>query len=361
MSIRKASRKFKIPRSTLFAYKQDKNRPLSYQSPKNKLLTSTEEKSLANYLRWMAKRMFPLIRSTFRAMVQEILSKRNVKIDTAVTPCKKWCQNFMKRHKLSSKKAKQMTKGRKDAASKDVIESYFDLLEKTMADLNISDSPDCLYNMDETGFSKQTDIQAPVIVPTGHRPGFTQQVFSNDHVTSVHAISASGNFLPPMIIFSKNVPKDLVGNEIKGWKYSFTKSGFISSQLFIQWFTDIFLKNIPPQRPVLLLFDPHSTHVSLDFIEIAKSNQVEVLCFPSKMSHIAQPLDQIFGYMKEVFAQTALSLKLVRSDVITNKSKFPYILQQSTDKAWSVYLVKKAFERTGKSISNFYKIKKTMS
>ena len=85
-------------------------------------------------------------------------------------------------------------------------------------------------------------------MPTGHRPGFTQQVFSNDHVTLVHAISASGHFLPLMIIFSNNVPKDLVGNEIKGWKYSSTKSGFISSQLFIQWFTDIFLKNISPQR-----------------------------------------------------------------------------------------------------------------
>ena len=47
----------------------------------------------------------------------------------------------MKRHTLSSKKAKQMTKCRKEAASKDVIESYFDLLEKTMADLNISDIP----------------------------------------------------------------------------------------------------------------------------------------------------------------------------------------------------------------------------
>ena len=34
MSITKASKKFKVPRSTLFAYKQDKNRPLSYQLPK---------------------------------------------------------------------------------------------------------------------------------------------------------------------------------------------------------------------------------------------------------------------------------------------------------------------------------------
>ena len=95
----------------------------------------------------------------------------------------------------------------------------------------------------------------------------------------------------------------------------------------------LFEEHLSPETSFATFLDSHSTHVSLDFIEIAKSNQIEVLCFPSKRAHIAQPLDQIFGYMKEVFAQTALSLKLVRSDVITNKSKFP----------WSVYLVKKAF------------------
>ena len=349
MSIRKASRMFKIPRSTLFDYRNNRNKVVGVIQTPHKLLTKTEEESLSNYLHWMAERMFPLIRSTLRALVQEILAKRKVKFDPAKTPSKKWCQKFLKRHKLSSKKAKQINRGKYEAASPENIDSFYKLLESTVTSLAISDAPECIFNMDETGFSKQTEIQAPVIVPTGHRPGFTHHIFTNDHITSVHAISASGQSIPPMIIFSKNVPRSLLNCEIRNWKYTSSKSGFISTQIFHDWFTEVFLKNIPSRRPVLLLLDPHSTHVSIQFIETAKLNEVEVISFPSKLSHLIQPLDQIFGYLKEVFSQTALSLKLVQSDVITNKTTFPYILQQSLDKAWSVFLIKSAFAKTGEA------------
>ena len=54
---------------------------------------------------------------------------------------------------------------------------------------------------------------------------------------------------------------------------------------------NFFLKCIPPARPVLLIQDGHSSHVSIQLIEMAHENNVCLLCLPTHTSHILQPLD----------------------------------------------------------------------
>ena len=76
-------------------------------------------------------------------------------------------------------------------------------------------------------------------------------------------------------------PNTLFGNSESGW---------INSQLFVEWFA-FFIKNIPPMRPVLLIQDGHSSHVSIELIEMARANNVVLLCLPPHTSHILQPLD----------------------------------------------------------------------
>ena len=66
--------------------------------------------------------------------------------------------------------------------------------------------------------------------------------------------------------------------------------GWINSDLFMKWF-EFFLANIPPTRPVLLIMDGHGTHMSIELIELARSNDVHLLCLPSHTTHILQPLD----------------------------------------------------------------------
>ena len=68
--------------------------------------------------------------------------------------------------------------------------------------------------------------------------------------------------MPPMVIFSKRVPRELQENDISGWLYKSTPSGFINSDLFCEWFEQIFLKNKPQNSPSPLIMDAHSTHVT---------------------------------------------------------------------------------------------------
>ena len=93
--------------------------------------------------------------------------------------------------------------------------------------------------------------------------------------------------------------------------------------------------------------DARSTHVSLLFFELAIEHDVEVITLPSKSSHNLQPLDKIFGAFKETFVETAVILKYVSGNVLTNTSKFPHILKYSMEKAWSIHVIKTSFLRTG--------------
>ena len=54
----------------------------------------------------------------------------------------------------------------------------------------------------------------------------------------------------------------------------------------------IFLgKNIPPARPVILIQHGHALHVSISLIEVARANDVHILCLPAHTTHLLQPLD----------------------------------------------------------------------
>ena len=88
------------------------------------------------------------------------------------------------------------------------------------------------------------------------------------------------------------IPNTLFGNSESGW---------INSQLFVEWFA-FFIKNIPSARPVLLVQDGHGSHVSIEIIEMARANDVTLLCLPAHTSHILQPLDVgVFKLLKTSF------------------------------------------------------------
>jgi hypothetical protein len=56
------------------------------------------------------------------------------------------------------------------------------------------------------------------------------------------------------------------------------------------WFR-YFLNSIPTMWPVLLIEDEHALHITVEIIDLAKVNDVHLLCLPSHTTHVLQPLD----------------------------------------------------------------------
>ena len=66
---------------------------------------------------------------------------------------------------------------------------------------------------------------------------------------------------------------------VPGTLFECSDNGWINQELYIKWFK-FFIEKIPPARPVLLIQDGHSFHISLDVIQLARDNGVHLLCLP---------------------------------------------------------------------------------
>lgn len=69
--------------------------------------------------------------------------------------------------------------------------------------------------------------------------------------------------------------------------------------IFSKWFKDCSLPSATEERPHLLIYDGHSTHVLIEIIQLALSNKVTILKLPPDKTHVLQPLDVVvFKSMK---------------------------------------------------------------
>ena len=69
--------------------------------------------------------------------------------------------------------------------------------------------------------------------------------------------------LPPMMIYPRKraVPDKLKVGAVANTMFYNSESGWINADLYLEWF-GFFIWNILPTRPVLLIQDGHSSHIS---------------------------------------------------------------------------------------------------
>ena len=122
------------------------------------------------------------------------------------------------------------------------------------------------------------------------------------HTTVLLTISAYGTCVPPYIIYKSLrlydqwTPKDV----IPGAVFNGTESGWVDESCSFDYLSKLFIpktRHLP--RPLLLILDNHSTHLSIKTAKLAILHDIHILCFPSHGTHILQPLDiYTFKYVK---------------------------------------------------------------
>jgi len=224
-------------------------------------LTDGEEKELTNFLVGCARIGYARSRKQVISLVRGIVAKKAGKKLEEVTITTGWWNSFKKRHpQLTLRTASHLAYSRAVASDPEVIENYFDLLEETLRQNGIFDQPTQLFNCDESGFSMD------------HKPGkliglkkerFLNMTTSGEkaQLTVLACVCAAGYAIPPMIIFDrKRLKPEFTVGEIPGTLYAMSKSGWIDSELFEDWFSKHFVSHAPSSRPLLLLLDGHSSH-----------------------------------------------------------------------------------------------------
>ena len=244
-------------------------------------LNNIEEEELVTFLVGSAKIGFARTKEQILCIVRAALEKKRQCEVEDVNVTTGWWGSFVKWHpKLRLRCGSKLAYCRAIAANPDVINHYFDLLEETLKSNNLLESPMLIFNCDENRFPLQHK-PGKIIGVQGQRDIFCITSSDKAQITVLSTCSASGYLLPPMIISDwKKLKPNFTTGEIPDTAYGLSKNGWINSELFQEWFTNHFLLHIPPQRPILLLLDGHSSHYQPQLIKTAAANQIILFCLP---------------------------------------------------------------------------------
>ncbi|CAF0786273.1 unnamed protein product, partial [Adineta ricciae] len=105
---------------------------------------------------------------------------------------------------------------------------------------------------------------------------------------------ASGTCFPPYVVYKSKCLYDTwcPRNVIRGAFFNRTESGWINEDTFFDYLKNMFIPNTQHiRRPLLLIFDGHTSHLSLKTARLAMENKIHLLCLPAHATHLLQPLD----------------------------------------------------------------------
>ena len=184
------------------------------------------------------------------------------------------------------------------------VDRFFNLLENLIKDHCLKANN--IYNIDESGISTvQKKCQRVLGLKGKKQIGSIASVERGVNTTVVCCVNAGGtHYVPPMIIFKrKRVPDELGDGAPEGSIVTCSDSGWINSELFVQWMR-MFISHVKPTKDdkVLLILDGHKSHTkNLEAIQLAIDNNVIMLSFPPHTTHKLQPLDKAFFKPLQVY------------------------------------------------------------
>ncbi|XP_038074804.1 jerky protein homolog-like [Patiria miniata] len=297
-SYRLTAKKFNLPESTLRRWATNGVPAGKPQGGRTTFFKEYEEKKLAEHISYVGQMGYSYLGSQIREIAGEMArilcsedQERKCRF-TDFIPGRNWYYGFLTRWKniIRPRRPSRLDHLRAEMSRRSILEAYFGKLLEVLEKYNLRDCPAQIYNVDETGITRD------------HKPpkslGPSQGAFNAVSCGRgpIHTIiacgNAMGNRLTPYIIFKgARVRQEWTEGTLSGTGYNATKTGWSNSATFLQWFKGHFLPQVGSVRPLLLLYDGHSTHISVQIIEEARLEGVHLFVTPPHTSHILQPLD----------------------------------------------------------------------
>ncbi|KAL8608290.1 hypothetical protein ACOMHN_042157 [Nucella lapillus] len=301
MGVNAASRQFGVPKPTIRRHRLGLNK---YATGDKKLrggpcvLPKDVEDELVRHIKELDELFFGITITSLRKLAYQVACAHGINkfSQDKQAANKTWYYNFMRRHpELSLRSPEPTSIGRMKGFNRKDVGEFFDKYYKLIEENGFT--ADKIYNMDETGHST---VQTPskVISTKGKRQvGAATSAERGTNTTGVYCDSATGHFIPPMLIFKrKRLADSLTIGAPNGTVFACTDSGWIDSDVFLQWLHH-FIRCVKssPENKHLLLLDGHTSHSkNLEAIKLARGNGVIMMSFPAHTTHRLQPLDVTF-------------------------------------------------------------------
>ena len=189
---------------------------------------------------------------------------------------KNWFHRFVTNHpELSLRKSESQTRRSSSALTQHNIDSLFNLLHQQVTKLNLQ--PNQIFAMDETGFSGDFRNCEKVLIPRKGKYSKTLHSGYTGHMSLLHIGCANGESLPPIFIFNgKQIKEGILSEAPSRSTVMLTKNGSFEKSTFFNCIKHI-CDNIQI-TPIILIMDGHSSHFSVEGLELAKRNNIFILC-----------------------------------------------------------------------------------
>uniref|UniRef100_A0A1B6JFL2 DDE-1 domain-containing protein n=2 Tax=Homalodisca TaxID=139475 RepID=A0A1B6JFL2_9HEMI len=331
-SVYAAARKYNIPYETLRRWSE--NPPKTPGSGKATVLSKEEENYIVEALLYAAKCGYPLDRKDLQYMVcsyvKSVGRKTPFKDDM---PGYDFLRGFEKRwaHELSKRKPEILTKARAEGLSQFVVDEFFKIYEQVLVENGLENHPERIFNLDETGLGTDP-TKGKVFVPKSAKVSYSRSGGAGRLQYSVLFVaSASGERYPPCVVFKGQ--GDLQSTWVQGGPpgalYGVTQSGWMQDFIFEKWLINFANQTKNLEKPVLVLFDGHGSHLTYNVTRVARDNDIILLCLPPNTSHALQPLDVgVFAPMKSAWREILKNWYRESRLKNVDKAVFPSLLSK---------------------------------
>jgi hypothetical protein len=262
------------------------------------VFTVEQEKELADHVIKLDSHFYGLTLKDFRKLAFEFAELNQIKnpFDKNLQLAgKEWAWSFLKKNKLTLRAPTKTSLARVMGFNKSQVDTFFCNLEEVMVKHRFP--PSRIFNMDESGINTVPNRAPKVVSVRGKKSvGKISSAERGQLTTIICAMSASGNYIPPAMIFArKRLKPELLNGAPPETVMFCSESGYSNSELFIEWIKH-FQKFAMSTKdnPVLLVLDNHGSHIGINAVNFCRQHDICLLTIPPHSSHKLQPLDKCF-------------------------------------------------------------------
>ncbi|KAJ2929523.1 hypothetical protein H1R20_g7583, partial [Candolleomyces eurysporus] len=318
---------------------------------RNSLLSDEEEDELVAFALACSDQGFPLTHKRLEAHALELCRAKYGKDFNDMGH--NWTDRFLIQHdkQLKACWSHALDNQRAQCTNPITKKDYFKKLKAVLDGEEGKEPimPECIYGVDKTGIQTGVGQRERVLGRKTTKVQQQQRSGNRENITVIVTICADGTSLPPAVIFKgKAYQTSWKQNNPLNASLGYSDKGWTDGEIGVEWIKqfDAQTREKANGRRRLLLVDGHNSHYTLGFLQYARDNWIEVLCYPSHSTHLFQGLDVIiFSPLKKAWTKSCNDYERKKGRV--NKGCFLEVYGCAHQEALSSHNIITAFQKTG--------------
>ena len=350
MSVKAASEKYKVPRSTLTARKDGK-----YADKKPgpaTILSNYGESILEHWILDRSRIAVPVTKEQLLNSVREMVSCRDNPFNNN-KPGRNWYRGFMNRHRQLSVRVFENLTYSRAKVSENNIRGRFNEINNYLTLNNIKDlAPTRIFNADETALLLNPKNNT-AIVKKGSKVVYNR-VNNNEKesITTLITGNAAGQIAPSLMLFQyQRIPGYITRKFPKGWGIGISNNGWMTGQNFFEYIANILhprLIQMNIELPITLYIDGHASHLTQPLTMFCMEHKIILITLHPNCTHILQPLDvSVFKPLKSEYVKVAEKYKIENNQLSVQKEDIANLSYKTLNNLNVKDIFRNGFQRCG--------------